>query len=98
MISAYHTSPQTPGTGAAAEARLVGEAPRAPGGEESAGGEPGRCVASAAAPAPGEPIIITPLPFCPDLFGLHCLGEADGPRGRIVRAFAWLIDRVWPTK
>lgn len=41
--------------GAAAGARLEGEALRAPGSEESAGGEPGRCVAPAAAPpASGE--------------------------------------------
>ena len=43
-------------------------------------------------------ISITPLPLCPDLFGLHCLGEADGLRGRIVRAFAWLMDKVWSTR
>ena len=34
--------------------------------------------------------------ICPDLFGLRHLGEADGWRGRLVRRFAWLLDRVAP--
>ena len=52
--SAPSLSPkEEPVLGAAAEARLAGEALRAPGSEESAGGEPGRRVASTAAPSTG---------------------------------------------
>lgn len=30
-------------------------------------------------------------PICPDLLRLSQIGEADGIRGRLVRAFFWLI-------
>lgn len=34
------------------------------------------------------------VPICPDLLDYHALGEADNLRGRVVRAFFWLI-RWW---
>ena len=34
--------------------------------------------------------------ICPDLFGIRHLGTADNLRGKIVRAFAIILDRVWP--
>lgn len=33
------------------------------------------------------------VPLCPDLLRYEQLGEADHWRGRIVRAFFWLLDR-----
>jgi len=38
----------------------------------------------------GSPVI------CPDLFGVRHLGTADNYRGRLVRAFAAILDYVWP--
>lgn len=35
------------------------------------------------------------LMHCPDLLSLHHLCSADHPRGRVVRAFFWLM-RAWP--
>ncbi len=32
---------------------------------------------------------------CPDLMTLNDIGEADNLRGRIVRVFFWVLDRVW---
>ncbi len=32
---------------------------------------------------------------CPDLMTLDDIGVADNLRGRIVRAFFWVLDRVW---
>jgi hypothetical protein len=37
------------------------------------------------------------VPLCPDLLRYELLGEADGWRGRAVRAFFWLL-RVWPAR
>jgi len=34
--------------------------------------------------------------LCPDLLGYEQIGEADNLRGRVVRAFFWLL-RFWPT-
>lgn len=34
--------------------------------------------------------------ICPDLFGVRHLGTADNLRGRLVRAFAVILDRIWP--
>lgn len=34
---------------------------------------------------------------CPDLLRYEQIGEADGPRGCVVRAFFWLM-RVWPPR
>lgn len=34
--------------------------------------------------------------ICPDLFGTRHLGSADNYRGHLVRAFAALLDYVWP--
>lgn len=34
------------------------------------------------------------VPFCPDLLRYEDIGEADNLRGRVVRAFFWLI-RWW---
>ncbi len=34
--------------------------------------------------------------ICPDLFGIRHLGTADNYRGRLVRAFAVILDYVWP--
>jgi len=33
--------------------------------------------------------------LCPDLLRYEQIGEADGWRGRVVRAFFWLM-RAWP--
>ncbi|KKM62243.1 hypothetical protein LCGC14_1466550 [marine sediment metagenome] len=68
-----------------AEARLEGEALRAPGSEESVGGEPGRCVASASS--------LSPLSGIPEMYlrpelipvksdGLPAVAEAE----RVVRS------------
>lgn len=91
-MSQFYTTPPARGSSAAAEAE-PGRLPVNPQGSLKDG-------TSAAAPAPREGAIFsfTPLPLCPDLFGLHCLGEADGLRGHIVRAFAWLMGKVWPTR
>lgn len=35
-------------------------------------------------------------PICPDLVRLEYFGVADNLRGRIVRAFFWLLDRLMP--
>jgi hypothetical protein len=34
--------------------------------------------------------------LCPDLLRLEQIGVADGWRGRVVRAFFWLLDRIAP--
>lgn len=34
-------------------------------------------------------------PICPDLLDYDAIGAADGLRGRVVRAFFWLM-RAWP--
>lgn len=36
------------------------------------------------------------VPFCPDLLTHGHLGAADNFRGRVIRAFFWLLDRVMP--
>lgn len=36
--------------------------------------------------------------ICPDLLRLELIGEADGLRGRIVRWFFMLLDRVLPVR
>lgn len=36
------------------------------------------------------------LVICPDLFGVRHLGTADNLRGKIVRAFAVILDYIWP--
>ena len=38
---------------------------------------------------------VTPDHLCPDLLRWENIGEADGCRGRAVRAFFWLL-RAWP--
>lgn len=35
------------------------------------------------------------IPMCPDLLRYDQLGEADNLRGRVVRAFFWVM-RIWP--
>lgn len=35
-------------------------------------------------------------PICPDLLDYSAIGAADNWRGRVVRAFFWLL-RAWPT-
>jgi len=40
-------------------------------------------------------ILVTPDHLCPDLLRYENIGSADGPRGRVVRAFFWLL-RLWP--
>lgn len=40
--------------------------------------------------------LLTPEHLCPDLLRYENIGEADGMRGRVVRAFFWLM-RVWRT-
>jgi hypothetical protein len=37
----------------------------------------------------------TPAALCPDLLRYEQIGVADGWRGRVVRAFFWLM-RAWP--
>jgi hypothetical protein len=37
-----------------------------------------------------------PTALCPDLLRYEQIGEADNLRGRVVRAFFWLM-RAWPT-
>lgn len=38
---------------------------------------------------------MAPESLCPDVLGLDYIGEADTLRGRVVRAFFWLM-RAWP--
>lgn len=37
----------------------------------------------------------TQTAICPDLLRYEQIGEADGLRGRVVRAFFWVL-RAWP--
>lgn len=41
--------------------------------------------------------LVTPDHLCPDLLRHENIGAADGPRGRVVRAFFWLM-RAWPPR
>lgn len=50
---------------------------------------------SVAPPPTLNPIQMVGVPLCPDLLRYELIGEADGWRGRIVRAFFWLL-RAWP--
>ena len=43
------------------------------------------------------PTTASPSVLCPDLLRWEQLGAADGRRGRVVRAFFWLL-RSWPPK
>jgi hypothetical protein len=36
--------------------------------------------------------------ICPDLLRLEQIGEADGWRGRLVRVFFWVLDRIAPVR
>src|SRR5262245_57259929 len=36
------------------------------------------------------------IPICPDLLDYECIGAADNLRGRVVRAFFWVM-RIWPS-
>lgn len=45
--------------------------------------------------AGSNPIQMVGIPLCPDLLRYEQLGEADNLRGRVVRAFFWLL-RWWP--
>ena len=38
---------------------------------------------------------VTPDHLCPDLLRWENIGAADGLRGRVLRAFFWLL-RIWP--
>jgi hypothetical protein len=40
-------------------------------------------------------IQIVTIPLCPDLLRYDQLGAADNLRGRVIRAFFWLM-RIWP--
>lgn len=42
-------------------------------------------------------VAVTPDHLCPDLLRWSNIGAADGLRGRVVRAFFWVM-RLWPTK
>lgn len=33
--------------------------------------------------------------ICPDLLTLQNIGEADNLRGRFIRGFFWIMDKVW---
>lgn len=37
------------------------------------------------------------IPLCPDLLDYELIGAADNMRGRVVRAFFWIM-RIWPTE
>lgn len=41
--------------------------------------------------------LVTPEHLCPDLLRYEQIGAADGLRGRLVRAFFWLL-RAWPPR
>lgn len=52
----------------------------------------------------GEPFVwpiemtgLRVVPICPDLLRYEQIGAADNWRGRVVRAFFWLM-RAWPVK
>lgn len=45
--------------------------------------------------AAADGTLVTPDHLCPDLLRWENIGAADGLRGRVVRAFFWLL-RVWP--
>jgi len=45
--------------------------------------------------AAADGTLVTPDHLCPDLLRWENIGAADGPRGRVVRAFFWLL-RAWP--
>ena len=61
--------------------------PYSTGGNLIAGGA--RLVAAA------DGTLVTPDHLCPDLLRWENIGAADGPRGRVVRGFFWLL-RAWP--
>lgn len=42
------------------------------------------------------PVTGAQFALCPDLLRYEQIGEADNMRGRVVRAFFWLM-RAWPT-
>lgn len=42
----------------------------------------------------GTIVRMVTIPMCPDLLRYDQLGEADNLRGRVVRAFFWIM-RVW---
>lgn len=44
----------------------------------------------------GNPTRLVGVPICPDLLRYENIGEADNLRGRVVRAFFWMM-RAWPT-
>ena len=35
------------------------------------------------------------IPLCPDGLTLEDFGEADTNRGRVIRAFFWILKKVW---
>jgi hypothetical protein len=37
-------------------------------------------------------------PLCPDLARLDWFGVADNRRGRLVRLFFRVLDRIWPVR
>lgn len=45
---------------------------------------------------PSFAVTSTSSAICPDLLDLDDIGVADNLRGRVVRAFFWLM-RLWPT-
>ena len=47
--------------------------------------------------AAADGTLVTPDHLCPDLLRYQNLGEADGTRGRMVRAFFWMM-RAWPVR
>ena len=42
-------------------------------------------------------VYVTPEHLCPDLLRYEQIGEADNLRGRVVRAFFWVL-RAWRVK
>lgn len=45
---------------------------------------------------PPPNLTAAPQWLCPDLLRYEQIGAADGLRGRVVRAFFWLL-KAWPT-
>lgn len=43
------------------------------------------------------PTTVSPSALCPDLLRYEQIGAADNLRGRVVRAFFWLM-RAWPAR
>jgi hypothetical protein len=61
------------------------------------GGVPAQSTVGNRLVAAADGTLVTPDHLCPDMLRHENLGGADGPRGRVVRAFFWLL-RAWPVR